>query len=388
MASRIFPTVATFGVLALSAASTAAQPAGSAGFTLPVQGTAGEEWQTNAHGSLDVEQAFAAGRARLFYEGLFNRYGGSDPWRTQLHNAGLVAALATGPTAVEVGASAFWRVNDGPWSTAGFRGASVVALVERDLGPATLSATYGGYVRRFADLPSLDQAEHQGGFRALVSLPTRTTLIGAVSVGAKRYDGAPIEPAIVLPPLMRAEGRGMRGRGAVAIPTVMVPDVGQAIESSLRTQWSWTARLAQSLDDRTGVWLEREERRTHGDLPPAVVWTPPLFYDDGVYDDPYAIDARTWRAGVKHVFARGDQVGVWGSRSLRSFAGLEAYGLPGVGRRDTLVRAGIDAVIPLVRASAVEVDLNAGFGYVDNRSTDDWARYTARVGQLGVQLAF
>jgi hypothetical protein len=365
-----------------------AQPAGSAGFTLPLQWTAGADAHANATGSLDLDQAFASGRGRIFYEGQFDRYGGTDPWRTQLHNIGLVAALPAGSTAVEVGASVFRRANAGPWSPAGFHGASVVALLERDAGPATFTATYGAYARRFGDLPGLDQDEHQAGLRALVNLPSRTTVIGSLAIGAKRYDGEPPDAAFVTAPDVVLTGRGQRGRGVVSLPALQPLAPGLPAESAVRSQWAWTARLAQSLDDRTGVWLEREARRTRGDLPPAVVWTPPLFFEDGVYDDPYAIDARTWRAGAKHAFERGDQVGIWGSRSQRSFPGLEVEGLPGVGRRDTLIRAGAEGVFPLLRSEHVGLDLEAGFQYVDHRSPESWARYTARVMRLGLQLAF
>jgi hypothetical protein len=391
MTSRTHGVVtAGFALSAIVAAGTpaGAQPAGSAGFTLPVQWTTSADAQTNASGSLDLEHAFAEGRARIFYEGQFDRYGGADPWRTQLHNVGVVGALPTGSTAVEIGASVFRRANAGPWSPAGFHGASLVALAEREVGLATLTATYGAYARRFGDLAALDQDEHQAGLRALVNLPSRTTLIGAAAFGVKRYDGGLPDVVLVTAPDVALTGRGMRGRGVVSLPASPTPEPGSPAESPVRSQWGWTARVAQSLADRTGVWVEREERRTRGDLPPAVVWTPPLFFEDGVYDDPYAIDARTWRAGARHVFERGDQVGFWGSRSERSFPGLEVEGLPGVERRDTLIRAGVDGVFPLFRSQSVGLDLEAGFQYVDNRSPDDWARYTARVARLGLQVVF
>lgn len=147
-------------------------------------------------------------------------------------------------------------------------------------------------------------------------------------------------------------------------------------------------RAAQSLDDRTGIWIEREERRNAGDPPPAVVWTPPLFYEDGVYDDPYAIESRTWRAGVKHAFARGDTVELWTARSSRAYAGLEVKAIPGALREDTLFRTGVDAVIPLSRAKAVAVDLAAGYGYVRNDSTDQFEQYRTQLMRIGIQLAF
>jgi hypothetical protein len=150
--------------------------------------------------------------------------------------------------------------------------------------------------------------------------------------------------------------------------------------SGVRTQWTWAARVAQSLDERTGVWIEREARRTRGDLPPAIVWTPPLFYDDGVYDDPYVIDARTWRAGLKHVFAAGPEISSQVSHSDRAYAGLA--------RNDRLTRASLEASLPVVTGERLSVDLTGGYGYFRNDSSDSLEDYRAHVATAGLRFAF
>ncbi|MGE5815724.1 MAG: hypothetical protein ACM36C_14645, partial [Acidobacteriota bacterium] len=147
-----------------------------------------------------------------------------------------------------------------------------------------------------------------------------------------------------------------------------------------RHQWTWDSRVAQSLDDRTVLWIEREERRNGGDLPPAIVWTPPLFYEDGVYDDPYVIDAKSWRAGAKHSFESGVELSAWGSRSDRLYAGLT--------RADVLSRAGTDAVVPLAANGHASFDLVAHYGFFRNASSDDLESYRAHQVGIGLRVAF
>lgn len=365
-----------------------AQPSGSINVQVPAQWGSDVEKQVNATGSVALDHGFASGRGTLFFDSALDRFAGTDPWQTWLHNAGVIGAFPIGKTRLEAGGSAFLRANTGPWADAGFAGLSGVALVERAWDALTLTGAYGAYVRRFGDLSALNQFEHQASLRAHANLPSRTTLIGAVALGGKTYEGSPAAVETALPVDVGPRGIGRRGQ---LIPGRSVATlIGDAVNvGSARTQWSWTARVAQSLADRTGVWIEREERRTDGDPPPAVVWTPPLFYEDGVYDDPYAIDARTWRAGVKHAFPRGDELVFWASRSQRDFAGLVVDEASSLLREDTLLRAGIEARVPLTAGTRrIGVDLNGGYGYAWNRSSELLERYRAHALWVGFELAF
>jgi hypothetical protein len=389
VASSYLKAAAIAMLLSLAWAPASAQPSGSVGLQIPVQWNPDADRQTNTGGEVSLDYGLASGRGRLFYDGDLDRFAGAVPWQTVLHNAGFVGSIPAGPTTVEIGASAFRRSNEGPWADAGFHGGSVVAMVARDLAPVALTGSYGAYLRRFPDISALNQFEHYGSIRALANLPSRTTIVGAAALGWKHYEGSGVEAATLLP--AEGTGHGTRRHGAVILagPGTGSVAAGSAGGPSVRTQWSWSARLAQSLDDRTGVWVEHEQRRNSGDLPPAVVWTPPLFYEDGVYDDPYVIGARTSRAGAKHAFARGDEVQLWASLSDRDFAGLDVPDLPGLVRKDTLLRAGIDAAIPLTsRDARVALDLSGGYGYVRNQSSDPLERYTAHVVWLGTRVGF
>jgi hypothetical protein len=383
---------ATTGLVLLSWLATPglAQPAGAVTFEMPIQSSsvAGAPAETAriASGSASIEHWFSQERARVFYEVSLDRFRTADAWDTWLHNAGAVRTFALGNTSLDTGAALFWRANSGGWADAGFHGANVQSTLRRELKAGSVSASYNFYLRTFSDAPALDQVEHYGSVRALTNLQSRTTLVGAVSVGWKRYAGDVVETIPATPAATAARGQG---RGAMLLrPLTTYPQNGEGVSRRL---WTWSARVAQSLDDRTGVWVEHEQRGANGEPPPALVWTPPLFYDDGVYDDPYAIEARTWRAGARHVFARGDELAVWTSRSARDFIGLGVLDESGAAiaeRSDTLGRSGIDATIVLRSTSRFDLLLLAGYEHVRNES-NDWAEaYRSHVASLGLSVGW
>ena len=363
----------------------AAQPSGRLAFDVPIQWTLPAADASSQRQDIGAEVAldhlFAKERGKVFYEMTLDSFGAPDALRTWLHNAGVVATLGGENRALDLGGSVFWRANDGAWADAGFRGVNVMASARTRFSPVfMMTSSYGLYARAFPDEPALDQIEHFGSVRWLANFPTHTTLVGAVSLGRKSYDGR--EAVIVVDETLPASGVtdpthiGRGWRQGLMVP-VSIDVTG---EPGARTSWTWAARLAQSLDDRTGVWIEREERRTRGELPPAIVWTPPLFYDDGVYDDPYVIDAKTWRAGAKHLFERGDEVSGWVSYSDRSYAGLT--------RADTLTRAGVEVVTPLVNGVKASLEALTRYSWFRNASSDPLEGYRAHQLSVGLRVGF
>lgn len=251
-------------LFAAMAVPSAAQPAGTVTFQMPVQhtGVAGQADETTriVSGSASLEHWFSNDLGRVFYEISLDRFHTDDAWDTWLHNVGVVRTFERGTTSLDTGAAVFWRSNSGGWADAGFRGFNLQSAVRRELGAGNVSAAYNVYRRTFVDAPALDQTEHHVNVRALANLPSRTTLIGAVSTGWKRYAGYVIETIETTSGSTSARGQG---RGVMLLrPVTVYSRSGDAVS---RTSWTWTARLAQSIDDRTGVWLEHEQRRTHGE---------------------------------------------------------------------------------------------------------------------------
>ena len=156
------------------------------------------------------------------------------------------------------------------------------------------------------------------------------------------------------------------------------------------------ARVAQSLADRTGASVQVWARQVWGGVPPALVTTPALFFDDGVYDDPFASEARGWRAALKHVRPGGTtfEASVDGVRKEFTAAlALDAEGaaLPnGALRADRIVRAAAAASLPLLpsRTGPVELELQARYDFTRQSSNDAFYRYTAHAGTVGLSLRY
>lgn len=375
---------AAFLMIFLLPSAVLAQPAGEVVFELPVQWTVPIDdvttRQQRVGGSAAFDYLFASEHGRAFYEMTLETFGTPDTMRTWLHNAGLTGTFGDETRSIEIGGSAFWRANEGTWADAGFRGVNVIASAQaKPASLLTISGSYALYMRTFPDQPALDQVEQFGSWRALLNLPSRTSLVGVLSIGRKAYDGqelvaVPTGTAVASSRQGSGTGRGWRQIGFVPIQLERVGEPGA------RSDWSWAARVAQSLDDRTGFWIEREQRRTSGDLPPALVWTPPLFYEDGVYDDPYVVDADTWRAGVKHIFASGIEIGATGSVSDRAYAGLT--------RADRLTRARFETTWPFVSGRSGSIDGVASYAFFQNASSEPDESYRAHQVTVGVRFGF
>lgn len=368
-------------VLACTPSSSGAQTSGEATFEVPLQwfsaATEPTTTRQNAAGGFTIEHVIGDERGRVFYDMSMDAFGGSSGVRTWLHNGGATVAFGNGRRALEIGGSLFWRANEGDWADAGFSGVNATAtgyFQPRD--DVSLTGAYGLYVRNFADQPALDQLEHFFSLRFLVNLPSRTTLVASSSLGRKAYDGREVTFAEI-PDVDPAHGGRRIGRGLFVVPTMLSAEAGGPVA---RTRWSWVARIAQSLAARTGAWIEYEWRTTSGQMPPAIVWTPPLFYDDGVYDDPYVFDLAAWRGGVTHVSGRELELRGWLDYGKRDFAGLS--------RSDRLLRTGIDGILPVVRRAAAAMDLTASYQFVHDDSTEVLESYRAHVVAAGVRIRF
>ena len=84
-------------------------------------------------------------------------------------------------------------------------------------------------------------------------------------------------------------GDGGRRRDGTGHAAATPGRVGVATSDHAQ-QLTLLGRVAQSLGERTGLSLQATWRGTGGSVPPAVVTTPAGFFDDGVYDDPFASD--------------------------------------------------------------------------------------------------
>jgi len=354
-------------------------------------------------GGLLLEQWMASERLRLYYDIDAGDYSTPGDWRYFLHQGGATwrSDLGQGGTRLFVGGLGIWRDNGASWAAAGYKAFGAFANLEtRPRDNVTLRTGYRFDVRRFPDYAELDQAEHGVFGSLLVNLPSRTTLIGEVRLGGKAYQGleAPgsaVDTLAGTDLTMAGPNRGHGTNAAGALNRAAVPWT-QAAPDDRAGQISWMGRVAQSLADRTGVSVQYYRRETFGTLPPIMVVTPALFFDDGVYDDPYASEQRTASSSLTQVFARGDSIEVWGAWSRKAYTATPAYGLDGEPldgeplRNDRIWRAGAawtHALLP-DRTGPFAVDVVLRYGFTRHESNDVFYNYRSHVVGLSVSVGY
>ena len=161
-------------------------------------------------------------------------------------------------------------------------------------------------------------------------------------------------------------------------------------------QLAWMLRVAQSVGPRTGLSLQYTRRSVFGAVPPVVVTTPALLFEDGVYDDPYASDASSVRGRLKHVFGSGAVAsieGQWLDKAYVSTVALDGTGAllsDGALRKDTVWAAAASASVPVLgsRTGAISLALELGWRYTHHRSNDAFYRYNAHAVAAGLSAAY
>jgi hypothetical protein len=355
-------------------------------------------------GSIDAEQKLASERLRLFYTLDAGNYTTAGDWRYYQNEVGGTWQLrktgTSGPS-IFTGASGTWRTNGDSWAAADYQALGIFLNAEWTARQTrTIRAGYRADIRAFPDMPELNQVEHEGFGSFLVNLASRTTLIAEVQAGAKRYDV--LESATAAVPVTPATGsqsglsRG-RGVGALSQWSGMVMSSGAYSTTGsvggTAGQVTLLARIAQSLADRTGVTLQYLQRTSFGALPTAVVTTPALFFDDGVYDDPFASNARDVRGSVKQVLQNGMTLqgsGAWAQKDYRGTAALAFDGLPlasGELRADRIWRAGAAWTLPVLRERTGPVGLALVLDYQFTRQQSNDAYYNYSSHGLGFGLS-
>lgn len=372
--------------------SAAAQPGIDARLAVALDalkpGAFASETRGTIEGSLTPEFGFASERGRIYYEfdgGSFNTPG---DWSFLAHALGASYRLdlaAPDKARLFVGGSGSWRRNGDAWSDADYNALAAFANFELQPRPdLTLWIGYRLADRSFAQLTELDQFEQDTFVSLNLNLQSRTTLIAESHFGWKSYQG---ESVITTFDSGRGRGGAGMGPGVRAALPLAVP-TGTSGEHA--RQWNVMFRAAQGLGERTGVWAQGFVRRTGGDVPPAVVATPAGFFDDGVYDDPFASDLGALSVGAKHVFTGGAELlasGAWQNKDFTAVVALDATGQPLQGnalREDRITRGGVSLSLPMPSPGAFSLALALQYAYTRSSSND--AYYDYRSHAVGLAL--
>ena len=390
----------------LSAAPLAAQPSFNVTFGSTFDSfrpaTTASESRQNLAGAVDLDHVFADERGRMFYTLDAGNYDSPGDWSFYLHDTGFSYRFGGADPdnrRLFLTGSFVVRQNGEAWTTADYTAAG--GGLNAELHPrdgTTFRTGYRADYRRFSDLSALTQLEQRGFVSVLTSFQTRTTLIAEGQIGMKHYNGvvyteiAPETTVDTAAPHSGFQGQGMGpGFRRPTMPTSLSTN-----QEGAAGMVSVMGRLAQSLTDRTGVHGQVTLRRTFGSVPPVLVTTPAGFFEDGVYDDPFASDALFLQAGVKHVFKNSAEIaatGWWADKAYTSAVALDDMGTVVSGsplRWDTVTLGGVTWTQPLLATKTGPVDLSADIGYrfIRHRSNDTFYNYTSHAIGVGFSIGY
>jgi len=383
-----------------------------------------------------VDQAFADARGRAWANAELFTYSSPGDWTSvQVATGGSwKATLDRAHLAFYTGGSGMLRRNGDAWTAANVGAGGAFANLEwTPRATASMRAGYSIDYRRFQDLASLDHLQQQAFVSGLVNLPSRTTLIGEITVGTKRYAGlddsevlaAAMGPA-ASPAMDGVMGGNAGGTGSPIGTGVNAGGVngngnaggGSGMGSTVSSRPSSTmiaahqlgltltagavssrqvtvfGRVAQSLAMRTSLSFDATRRSTFGDVPPAVITTPIELFEDGLYDDPFASDLTDLRLTLKHVLPNGIDLQASAARLDKPYRQTPAYAADGFFRadgalrHDRLTRASLAASIPVApsHTGAWDIALLVRADYVSHRSNDAFAAYTSRALTLSTTI--
>ena len=347
------------------------------------------ETRGTIEGSLTPELTFASQRGRVYYEfegGSFNTPG---DWSFISHAIGAsyrVDLKEAEKARLFAGGTGSWRRNGNAWSEANYD--ALTAFVNFELRPREGLTLWTGYRladRSFDQLRELDKFEQDTFFSLNLNLRSRTTLIAESHFGWKSYQGETRYESVTPTAPSSPSSTSGRGRGGVG----MGPSVRVTLPSSVSTgttgenarQWNTMVRVAQGLGQRTGAWAQGFVRRISGDVPPGLLATPAGFFDDGVYDDPFASDMGALSLGAKHVFAGGAELqaqGSWQKKDFDAVVALDATGLAlegGALREDRITRGGLSLALPMPAPGAFSLGVALEYNFTRSRSNDAYYDY-------------
>jgi hypothetical protein len=349
------------------------------------------------------EHLFNEARGRVYYDFDGGTFDSPGDWAYYLNTAGFTYRFGGDDDTtrkIYLNGSFVVRRNGDAWAAADYSALGGGLNGEfHPSGRVTLRTGYRADYRSFADMTALTQLEQRVFGSVLANFQTKTTLIAEVNLGAKLYDGqVMLEPLVVTTPDMgtvATRGRGMgMGPSYRTSATYYLPQ--SQSQNGTAGLVSGLIRAAQSLSDRTGVHGQVAFRQTYGAVPPALVTTPAGFFDDGVYDDPFASDAVSGQGGLTRAFKSGAEIEAavnYADRRYTSTVALDASGgeLPGSPlRHDRVWRGALVWTQPMFgsRTGRAELSVDVGYRFLASQSNDAFYDYTSHGVAVGFSINY
>jgi hypothetical protein len=360
------------------------------------------ESRLNLDGTVNLERQFSDARGRLYYDLDAGKYDSPGDWSFFQHDAGVTYRFGRDEAKARklfLNGSVAKRFNGDAWTAAEYFAIGSGANLEQHPGSSTtVRSGYRVDYRRFSDLSSLTQLEQHVFASVLSNLPSRTTLVGEVKLALKHYGGSVTTTATTTTPVVTSgSGGGYRHGGGMGPGLRTQPGVSSTTsEAGTARLVTGLARVAQSLWDRTGLYGQVTLRRTSGSLTPALVTTPAGFFEDGVYDDPFASDAVFLQGGLTHAFANSAEVAAsvwWGDKDYTSTLALNATGVVLTAsplRADRATVAGLSWSQPVFpsKTGPLAVSADVSYRFVRHRSNDTFYNYTSHGAGIALSVGY
>jgi hypothetical protein len=395
-----------FAAVVSASAQTSVNSSVGGSFASFTEGASASTRRQDVAATAGFEHLFNDERGRVYYDFDGGTFDSPGDWTYYLNTAGFTYRFGSdGATArrLYLNGAFVVRKNGDAWAAADY--AALGGGLNGEFHPKdhlTVRTGYRADYRSFSDMSALTQFEQRGFASVLANFETKTTLIAEVNLGAKLYDGQVlIDPVNVTAPETAGTPTGtMRGRGMGTGPawrsgTSWVLPQSQ-VQSGTAGLLSGLFRAAQSLSDRTGVHGQFAFRKTFGAVPPALVTTPAGFFDDGVYDDPFASDAVSGQGGLTRAFKSGAEIEAivnYADRRYTSTPALDASGseLPGSPlRQDRVWRGGLVWSQPIFgsRTGRAALNVDLGYRFIASSSNDAFYDYTSHGFALGFSIHY
>jgi hypothetical protein len=397
----------TVAVASSSQAQTSLTTSVGGSFASFSEGASASTRRQDVAATAGFEHLFNSERGRVYYDFDGGTYDSPGDWTYYLNTAGFTYRFGgddAGARRLYLNGSFVVRKNGDAWAAADYSALGGGLNGEfHPRGHVTLRTGYRADYRSFADMTALTQLEQRGFASVLANFQTKTTIIAELNVGAKLYDGqVMLDPIAVTMPdtgvtsgTVISRGRGMGMGPAYRTNTTVYVQQSQA-QSGTAGLAAGLFRVAQSLSDRTGIHGQVALRQTFGAVPPALVTTPAGFFDDGVYDDPFASDAVSGQGGLTRAFASGAEIEAtvnYADRRYTSTIALDASGNELAGaplRRDRVWRGGVIWTQPVLgaRTGRAELSVDIGYRFLASQSNDAFYDYTSHGFALGFSVRY
>ena len=351
--------------------------------------------------SLFYDHAGENGNVRLFYEGsafLFDTF----PIRQyHSHNLGITGnqLMGDGTPVIAWGIQGGRRFNREEYRYYDYTHIQGYLNLRFDKGSKSIWVIgTQARLQDYQELPEFSYWETNGFIQGTIFLKTRTTIIGRVQAGYKKFVEPIVNEDVIIDNVSGDKrGRGP-GHGQGSIPGESESNTSQTVQlESLRdhvVQLMGSLRLAQSLGSRTGVAVEGIMTRNPIGGSRVISGQDSGYEEnDDLFDDPYSYESDEILLELTHMLPWNSRIRIGAEAAIKRYDrpvyDEEGNPLEGILRRDDrkLLWVSLQKIFPMKR-TVKSLIFTFNYTVLDNSSNDTYYGYENTIGSLGCSITF